>query len=560
LDFIPASDPTCNFNFGPGACGYLATQGIPAGTRVPNSYETARVHRQDLSLYINDTWTPNSKLTADFGLRLDGANYHFPAATINPATCEFYFLPSDYTPPASGIATPGGDCGKATFDVGNDKTRPRIVEPIIATSYRLGNNDVVRAAYGRSAELPFLGFVDFYGGEEYYTNSAFGRVPSYSAFNFVFGGSAGPATTCGIFSNTVCLNYGEQLYWDNQNVTLGIPFQPVRPTTYDNYDVSWEHRFDRGWLNGVEAKITPWYRKAHDATALTSTPKVVNGKIVVDPTTGQVQLNPPTASNAGYSRAAGVEFQLTHIVPVGLSVQFTATYQNEATSVVPLSASEDFFPSIPAASLALNNIYRVGFLSPFQSTLALSYQTKNGWRFNPVVRYNYGYPIGAGLVGPAFINGVAVNIPNTNYSAGTIGSPVGASQFVDPMNPGSVFAPNIAATRGTAETSSPGGKLSSPSSVMDFTVEYKTSPKVTLGATVLNVFNSVYTGPVLNARYQPVATGISGPLTGQTSNAFTFGPSLGFYNYGLNRQGNQPYINTPNGTGRNVYFYVTTRL
>lgn len=556
LDFLP-DDATCPF--GSGVCGYLATQGIPAGTRIPNAYETARVTRQDFSFYVNDTWTPNARITADIGLRMDGANYHFPAATINPATCEFYFLPSNYTPPAGGIATPG-DCGTATFDVTKDKTNPRIWEPVLAASYRLGNNDVVRAAYGRSTELPFLGFVDFYGGEEYYTGSAYGHIPSHSAFNF--GNAPGAATTCGIFANTQCLNYGEQLYWNNQNILAGIPFQPVRPTTFNNYDLSWEHQFTRGWLNGVQFKITPWYRKAYDETALTSTPKVVNGQIVTDPTTGAVVFNPATATNSGYNRATGVELQITRQVQTGLSVQYTASYINEASSVVPLSASEDFFPSIPAASLQLGNVYRVGFLSPFQNTLSLNYQTRNGWRFDPVFRYNIGYPIGAGTVGAAFVNGIPFNIPNTNYSAGTIGSPVGAVQYIDPMNPGSVFAPNISATRGTPETSSPGGKLSHAVGTMDFTVEYAPTRRVTLGATVTNVFNTHYTGPVLNARYQPVATGISGPLTGQTPNFFdpTLGTAAGFYNYGLNRFGNQPYINSPNDFGRQVYFYVTTRL
>lgn len=568
LDFLP-DDANCPF--GPGVCGYLATQGVPAGTRIPPSYETSRATRQDMSFYVNDTWTPNSRLTADLGLRMDGANYRMPAAVINPATCEFYYLPSNYSAPGpagpnafgvpvgtTGIAYPG-NCGTASFDVGNDKLKPRIVEPVVAASYKVGQNDVFRAAYGRSVELPFLGIVDFYGGEEYYTGG-FGKIPSFSAFGS--GLPNGVATSCGIFGNTVCQNYGQQLFWDNQNITLGIPFQPVRPTIFNNYDLSWEHQFTRGRLNGVQLKLTPWLRKAYDEVALTSTPKIVDGKVVTDPATGAVVYNPPVASNAGYNRADGIEFQLTRQVQQGLSAQFTATYINEVSSVVPLSSSEDFFPSIPAASLAVNNIYRVGYVSPFQTTLALNYQTKNGWRINPVLRYNVGYPIGAGLLGAAFVNGTAYNIPNTNYSAGTIGSPVGGALFIDPMNPGSVFAPNVAATRGTPETASPGGKLSHENTIADLTVEYAPTAKVTIGATVQNIFNSLYSGPSLNARYQPVATGISGPLTGQQRNTFVtgLGPAFGFYNYGLNRHGNEPYINTPNDTGRQFYVYVTTKL
>ena len=63
---------------------------------------------------------------------------------------------------------------------------------------------------------------------------------------------------------------------------------------------------------------------------------------------------------------------MTKDATTGLSGQFTATYINEYSNVIPLSASEDFFPSIPPASLLLGNLYRVGFLSPFQTTVSTS--------------------------------------------------------------------------------------------------------------------------------------------------------------------------------------------
>jgi hypothetical protein len=227
---------------------------------------------------------------------------------------------------------------------------------------------------------------------------------------------------------------------------------------------------------------------------------------------------------------------------------------------VPLSGSEDFYPSVPSASLALGNKYRVGFLSPFQTTLALDYHTHNGWRFAPVFFYDIGYPYGSGLIGPAFIDGKAYNVPNTNASSGLIGSPAGAVQYIDPMNPGSFFSPNIAATRGTQEKNNPGGMLSNPNLTANFTAEYQVNQKLTLGGTLLNVFNEVYGGPSLNGRYQPVATGISGPKSGSSTTTQLFGPDYGMVNYSLLRSPYSPYINTPSGSGRTYYFYATIKV
>jgi hypothetical protein len=142
-----------------------------------------------------------------------------------------------------------------------------------------------------------------------------------------------------------------------------------------------------------------------------------------------------------------------------------------------------------------------------------------------------------------------------------IGSPAGATQYIDPMNPGSFFDPNIAGTRGTPEKNNPGGLLSHPNLTANFTTEYELPNKnITLGATILNVFNEVYGGPSLNGRYQPIATGISGPLSGSSSTTALFGPAYGLVNYSSLRNPFSPYINTPNGTGRSYYVYITTKV
>jgi hypothetical protein len=77
---------------------------------------------------------------------------------------------------------------------------------------------------------------------------------------------------------------------------------------------------------------------------------------------------------------------------------------------------------------------------------------------------------------------------------------------------------------------------------------------------ITNLFNNVYTQPSLNSRYQPVATGISGPKTGTTALAVPtagagYGPNYGFVNYAPERFGYDPYILSPTGAPINYRFY-----
>jgi hypothetical protein len=274
---------------------------------------------------------------------------------------------------------------------------------------------------------------------------------------------------------------------------------------------------------------------------------------------GTYRFNPPVVTNKGTNHATGLEFLLTKdAIATGLSGQFTATYINEFSNVIPLSASEDFFPSIPPASLLLGNLYRVGFLSPFQTSLDLNYETKSGWRISPQFTYNIGYPTNAGLVTAAFINGNPYNIPNTNFSGSINVAPNGTTQYVDPEDPGSLFNPNIAATRGTPESTWPGGKLTHPVTSANSTFEYNLGHNHLIGLTVTNIFNSIYSGPSLNANYQPVATGLSGPLSGL--HTLPFYPQLGQANYGPLTRGQDAYINLPNATGRTYYIYFQQKI
>ena len=167
----------------------------------------------------------------------------------------------------------------------------------------------------------------------------------------------------------------------------------------------------------------------------------------------------------------------------------------------------------------------------------------------------------------AYINGVPYNIPNTNASAAINTAPVGAPSYVDPLNPGSFFNPNIAWTRGTPEAASAGGKLSRPDFYANMTIEYTSPHNFTIGGSVFNIFNELYSGSYIygyNPRFQVVGTGIGGPLTGVSSdsNAYkAYGPSYGYVqNYADYIHGHEPYLNTPDNQGRTFYIYFQVKM
>ena len=560
-DFLP-NDANCPNVLSDGVttnCGYLASQGIAPGTRLPDSIEQSVTNRQDFAGYIQDTWSPNSRLKVTAGLRMDAANYRLPAPVVDPKTCTFLYLPSKAFTPNTNLTDP---CPQVTFDVGNDKIRPRILEPRLALAYQMGPKDSVRFSYGRSVEFPPLGFVDLNGARSDNFYAPYINIPSYNSVSGVAFDPTNPnataATYCGVLGNQVCKNYAEQLRWENQNAIFGVPIQPVKPETFNNFDFSYSHQFK----NNVGVKVTPFYRRGYDATALVATARLdKSGNAILD-ANGAPVLNPPVATNLGINRTTGVEFLLTKEAEYGFSGQVSATYINELSNVIPTSASEDFFPSIPPESLALGNVYRVGFLSPFQANVSAQYRTRSGFRINPIVTFDVGYPIGSGLITAYSVNGKPYNLPNTNVTIpGALGGSTSATRYVDPQNPGSVFAPNIAATRGFAEANSAGGKLSGPESYTSLTLEY-TPPRATrstFGVLIGNLFGQLYSGPGLNTRYQPLATGISGPLSGQNKNSVLF-PQLGFANFGANRRGQQAFLDTPNNTGTSYRFYYIIKL
>lgn len=461
---------------------------------------------QNYGAAIRDQFQVNTRLKLDFGVRYDGANYHLPAA-------------GPYQVPVAPTA---------------ESNTPRVWEPRFAAAYQMGRNDAVRFSYGRS--------VQFAAPTVIFTPINQDNFAAYRGIPV----PANEANLCGAKQTSSCNNdYAQLLYWQQNNAFDYPELTPLLPATFNNFDFSFAHLFKNGW--GI--KVTPFYTQGYNVTVITS------DIIGTNPATNAPIFGPGTPQSKGVEKTTGVEMYFTTPDrPEGLSAFVSATYVNKITNVPPTNgfALEDFYPSIPSASLAAGNLYRVGYLTPLYVRSGLTYK-HGGWKINPVVGYDKGYPYGNGLMTPVFVRGVATNVPNTNVT-GAFGS-TSTSQYVDPANPGSLYNPNIAAGRGTPEGAAAGSVLTHPRLNLDLTIEYTPNrPKGTFGLAVFNMFNQIYSEPVINTRYQPVSPGVAGPQSGQTANQVNF-PQYGQRNYFPDQFGFDPYRLIPTNTPRTLRLY-----
>ena len=544
-DYVSPSDPNCPLGTDPSGksyCGYLARffpNGIP---RLGSSDEQFITHEQNFSGYIVDVWSPVSTVRINLGARVDAANFKLPGYDSG------YYLPTGFDA-----------AGNPLYNYDRQVQYPRVFEPNIGVSWQFRPTDGIHLAYARSVEFPALGDIDLTLTRAPY--AIYQNIPSYDVAGAAAGGlpagAPNPAMYCGVLANQRCANYADQLFWENQLTFAGVPIEPIKPETFSNWEMSYSHQFS----GNVGLRVTPFYRRGYDALAFVAQPRTNTQGQVIRDANGNLVLLPPTSTNLGMERTAGVELLLTKDDAYGFSGHVAVTYVNGFSNVIPTSPSEDFFPSIPTPSVKLGNLYRIGYIPPLSASAAIQYKWHSGFRVDPVFQYEGGYPLGSGLLTAYQWNGMLGNVPNTNgTSPGALGGSTGAPGYIDPGNPGTIPNPNIVATRGTSERSSPGGILSAPKLNTNFTVEYQ-SPKTGLifGAEVFNVFNNVYTPPAINTTWQPVATGIGGPLTGQTILATQY-PGIGYANYNAEAFGFDPYLIFPGAPSRQVQFYLRTSL
>lgn len=504
-------------------CGYLynpanlAALGSPNGQIiVPSLRAYGGGHSQIWGIGLRDQFTVSSKLRLDYGIRLDADNQQI----VN-----------------------------AYSYINDDSKHPRVIEPRFAGSYQISSSDAIRASYGRSTQFVPGVIIN-------------NPVATYTQFNNI--ASRDPRTglvakTCvAPLFTSACVNYAQQLH-DEYVQSFGLENANVKPATYNNYDVSYAHQFK----GNIGLKVTPFFKRGYDVNVF-STPVVGT-----DVNTGLPIFGAARLSNLGIDKSTGVEFYLTKDVPYGVSGFVDFTYVNRLQNVPPGYGGqlEDFYPSIPPVSVQLGQLYKAGYLSPLTGRVGLTYKNRGGLRVNPIFSYDRGFPIGAGTLVAASVNGTARVVGNTNASTvgggpvANAGTSLLVTQYVSPTNPGSILNPNIAATRGTSETSLAGGVLSRARGNLDLSFELSApGSKNTFGAYISNVFNLVYSEPGLNSRWQPVATGIGGPQTGQSASTQSLGATYGFYNYGRERFGRNAYNLVQSGAPTAVRFYYQLAL
>ncbi|MEO9264789.1 MAG: TonB-dependent receptor, partial [Candidatus Baltobacteraceae bacterium] len=509
--------------------GYFKS-GVP---RIPPNLIGSPENPQDFFAFaLRDQMTLGPRLHVDAGIRFDGANNHLP----------------------SGLLT--GNVGP------DDETNyPHVVEPRFSFAYQIDRNDALRFSYGRSVIFPTGGTLYTPLDYRYYLRSfpqGANSLPSdIPGTDFGLGLASNPILPlCGSgLDNAIaprpCTSYADLIRWEEDY------FAPdngnAKATTYSNLDMTLSHQF----RNGFAIKVTPFYKRGYDVAFLGL------AKFTIDPTTGAIIPQAFRNVYTGFSKSTGVEVYLSSPErPVGLSGFLSATYVNSLANRPAGLPGEDNSPLVPFQALQAGNVYRSGYDSPLVVKTGFQYQSRGGIRINPVITYDRGYPIGSGLLTPVFINGVALNVPATNNAAALpVQNATGAIApvFIDPTDPCTVFKPCTYASRGTAETASPGGILSSPRVYANVSLEYSPpKSRATFGVQVINIGNNYYSEPFYNQRYQPVATGVSGPLSGQLDP--TGIANYGVVNYSSLQRAYSPYNLFPSATPRTFLFYYQMSL
>ncbi len=531
-DFVAPVNGACPIAGGCALAKYFPN-GIP---RMP--IPGINYHGSDFLTYgaaIRDQYSPSDKLKIDAGVRLDSEDYKIAPNPVNAGLPFYLSDPSDVPP---------------SF-ISNQYSKPSVIEPRLAVSYRLDPNDSIRASYGRS--VIFLNAQTFGTPASLYNYSQFVGIPATdTAKNPLCGsGTNGPLVKC--------LNLAQELFWAWDQGNDAPDLGNAKYEADNNFDFTYQHQFK----NGFGMRITPFYKQSTnvpDFSVLSST---------INPVTGQLTSFVFTVNNNGINKATGIEFGLTSPDrPVGLSGFFSATYQNVFDRVTPLTGGEDSLPFIYDTSVALGDTYRAGYVSPFTARLGADYKTHFGLEVRPIVNFNRGFPFSLGsTTATNGLCGVVANVPAANFGCGTgfypgfegITSGFGftgqnSGSYVDPANPGNTYNPNIAATRGTPSTSSTGGVLSKPELEADLDIEFHIGKdnRQTLGVLFSNLTGNVYYGsvPMVNPYYQPVSTGVPGPQTGLNALA---NPNYagGIFaktasNVPIAAYGNGPYILLPN--------------
>jgi hypothetical protein len=480
-------------------CGYLSSY-FPGGVRFPFEEDVATVAQQQYGAYLQDTIDMSSRWKSELGLRLDGYNFQIPQQAGAPAS-----IPA--------------------------VEHQRLYEPHFDTSYSPDPRDTFRIGFGHTLAMPLPSLLGADVSRAPY--AAFENIPSYD------NSTGQPAQYCGPHANQLCGNYADQLYWLTRDYRFGSSTleAPLVGATFTNIDVSWAHEF----RDGAAMKITPFYRRGYNVVEQTAQILGFNYQ------TGSPVFGDVAYSNLGIQRATGIEALYNKEVPLGLSWQIGATYISQFGNEPPGAF-------LQPAALALGVVYRSPDLSPFQMNAAFNWKNDHGWRINPVLSFNVGYPYGAGYYTAVYCNGIPVIVPSTSLSLIYSQAP----GYIDPLDPGSCTKPNIAATRGIHEAGLAGGFLTTPRVDANVTFEYRPPTKSlaqsVFGLQVQNLFNQLYNVPIVNGCYgAPVTSGLQSGTAPCTYSTAPYAPP------DVAAHSGSPYLTYPNEPpiSFRLYYQVT---
>jgi len=313
----------------------------------------------------------------------------------------------------------------------------------------------------------------------------------------------------------------------DQNTNNFAQYTPVRPQRAINADFSIEHDFG----NGLQLKISPYYRKGTDYVVGTS-------NLLFTLPSGKPVFGPAREINAGVNKNTGVEFELQRQAPYGFSGLFDATYDNTLANY-----DSDFFPTVNAAALAAGHFFHVTYVAPITATFNLNYNTRPGLHASITIPYESGYRYGVGkktLIfepeGPGGAN-IPVEVLNTDIANS---NPANAYYFTDPGNPGTPDNPNIIGSRGTPEGDDPGTIRGPHVATLNFSLsqDFGAPRNMTIGFRVLNIFGNYTPARIINNPYY-VNNGF-----GAYDASSGMNPNIGIepyqYNYSPNAYENEP--------------------
>ena len=463
---------------------------------------------QNYGFGLRFQYAATDKLKFDFGARYEGQNQHWNNP-FNPGVINPFDVPGDLWT--------------------TQMIYPKVWTPRFAVSYQIDRNTAIRASYGRSAV--------FQNSQTTGTPMGlYGNLAALAALppNLVGAAPLLPgapvANQCGTTLNGIagtfpCANYLQQYYWSLDRGLDAPDAGGTLPSIYNNYDASFSHQF----AGGLALKITPFYKNGSNLPTFGLLRTLPGGQQIF------------SGGSHGINSTTGAELNFTTADrPLGFSGFLSATYQNVLQSAPPLSNGEfDGVPQLSAATIALHDLYRAGYIAPASVRIGGVYNFGDGWSINPIIQINSGYPYNVGDTLAATVGGVNLNIPQVNFGSGApillgyqnqTGTQL-STNYYDPAYSGTQLAPNIAASRGTPTSNNSGGVTWVPNVQLNVTIQYKHG-KDAIGVQFVNVGTNGYNGttPAVNPFYQPVGNGTSGPQTGQNTCTAQYGTARGCAN------------------------------